>query len=74
MPYIRRVPREDLTLMSLSQAQALLGAGNSTFWALIDSGGLRTVQVGQRRKVLRTDLEAYLASLPEAPPRRKRAR
>jgi excisionase family DNA binding protein len=46
------VPRAPDRLLSIDEAAATLGIGRSLAYALIGSGGLRTLKVGRRRLVV----------------------
>jgi excisionase family DNA binding protein len=40
----------------------LLGVGNTTMWALIKAGRVKTVSIGRRRLVIYSSLESLLTS------------
>jgi excisionase family DNA binding protein len=40
----------------------LVGVGNTTMWALIKSGRVKSIRLGRRRVVLFSSLESLLAS------------
>ncbi len=48
----------------LAEAAAQLGIGRSKLYSEIAAGRLRTVAIGRRRLVPRSELERYLAGLP----------
>jgi excisionase family DNA binding protein len=61
--------------ITVSTARKLTGLGNTTIWALIKNGKLKSVCVGRRRLITYASLEALLSPPTDAPqPRRKRGR
>jgi excisionase family DNA binding protein len=62
--------------VTITQARALSGLGQTTLWELIRRGQLASVKVGRRRLVRRDSLEQLLSprNLSEAPRRRGRPR
>ena len=59
--------QEPASALALSPevAARLIGLGRTKFFELIREGKLRARKVGRRTLILRSDLEAFLASLPE---------
>ena len=56
-------------LLSVSEVAAELGCGRDLVYALLASGRLPSVQIGERlRRIRRDDLEAYVAELPTSVP------
>ena len=47
---------------SVNEACAATGIGRTSLYELIAKGQLKTLKAARRRLILRTDLEAYLAS------------
>ncbi len=63
----------DQLLFTTSEAARVLRVGRTTVYALIGSGELRPVHIGRSCRVLRGELERYVARLdtpvfPPAPP------
>jgi excisionase family DNA binding protein len=58
----------DPALLSEAEARRFLGIGHTTLYALSSSGELSSVQIGRRRLWRRSDLSAYVASLPATTP------
>ncbi|MGB7980733.1 MAG: helix-turn-helix domain-containing protein [Candidatus Nanopelagicales bacterium] len=55
-------------LLSVSEVAAELGCGRDLVYALLASGRLPSVQIGERlRRIRRDDLQAYVESLPVTP-------
>ena len=54
---------DNLTLLTIPEVQARLKIGRSTVYALLDSGHLRGVKLGNSRRVLVRDLQNYVDSL-----------
>jgi excisionase family DNA binding protein len=50
--------------VTVKRACKLLGVGNTTMWALIKTGRVKTVSIGRRRLVIYSSLESLLT--PEA--------
>lgn len=48
--------------VSVTTACKLLGVGNTTMWALIKGGRVKTVSIGRRRLVIYSSLELLLAA------------
>lgn len=57
---------DDLDTLTITQIQQKLGVSRSTVYALLDSGELAWTKVGKRRRILRSDLLAYLHNSPKA--------
>jgi excisionase family DNA binding protein len=55
-----------MKVLSLSETARLWGRGRSTLYELIAAGALRAKKMGSRTVILESDLDAYLASLPDA--------
>jgi len=53
----------DKIALRIPEAAYVAGLSRSTLYALMGEGKLRSVKVGGRRLILRTDLEAYFAQL-----------
>ena len=53
----------DKIALRIPEAAYISGLSRSTLYALMGEGKLRSVKVGGRRLILRTDLEAYFAQL-----------
>jgi excisionase family DNA binding protein len=55
-------------LLSVAEVAAELGCGRDLVYALLASGRLPSVLIGERlRRIRRDDLEAYVAGLPVTP-------
>jgi excisionase family DNA binding protein len=52
--------------VTVKSACELVGVGNTTMWALIKAGRVKTVSIGRRRLVLYASLESLLALSDEA--------
>jgi excisionase family DNA binding protein len=52
-------------LMTVTDIAATLRCSRQTVYNLMHAGRLRTVKFGERNRVLRRDLDAYLSSLEE---------
>ena len=48
--------------VSVKTACKLVGVGNTTMWALIKAGRVKTISIGRRRLVIYSSLESLLAS------------
>ena len=48
--------------MPVKTACQLVGVGNTSMWALIKAGKVKTVSIGRRRLVIYASLEALLSS------------
>lgn len=48
--------------VSVKMACKLVGVGNTTMWALIKAGRVKTVSIGRRRLVIYSSLESLLAA------------
>jgi excisionase family DNA binding protein len=59
--YLREMQREGL---SIAEASALSGIGRTKIYQFIGEGRLKARKCGSRTLVLRDDLRAFLASLP----------
>ncbi len=56
-------------MLSVPEVAAELGCGRDTVYALLASGRLPSVLIGERlRRVRRQDLEQFIAELPAVPP------
>lgn len=56
-------------MLSVAEVAAELGCGRDTVYALLASGRLPSVVIGERlRRVRRQDLERFIADLPDSPP------
>ena len=56
-------------LMSVGDVAAELGCGRDTVYSLLASGRLPSVLIGERlRRIRRSDLEAYVATLTPSRP------
>lgn len=53
----------DSLLHTIPEAQAQLGVGRSTIYALMASGVLHPVKIGSRTLIPHADLEAYVSRL-----------
>jgi excisionase family DNA binding protein len=51
-------------LLSPLDAASLLGIGRTTLYKLLAEGTLPSVQIGRCRRIRRTDLDAFVISLP----------
>jgi excisionase family DNA binding protein len=60
---VRELQREGL---SVSEACAVAGIGRTKIYQAIANGKLKARKCGKRTLVLRDDLRAFLASLPNA--------
>ena len=49
-------------LVSAPKARKLVGCGNTKFWALVKAGKIKTADVGGRRMVIYSSLEALAQS------------
>ena len=58
--------RERPLLVTVDEAAELLGIGRTKTYRLIAAGQLRTVQIGRRRLVPRSELHAFIDELLEA--------
>ena len=64
---IDEMPRPKM-MLSVAEVAAVLGCGRDTVYALLASGQLASVRVGERlRRIRRPDLEAYIEGLPLSP-------
>jgi excisionase family DNA binding protein len=52
--------------LSVTEACAVAGIGRTKIYEAISSGALKARKFGKRRIILRSDLHAFLAALPEA--------
>jgi len=56
-------------MLSVPEVAAELGCGRDTVYALLASGRLPSVLIGERlRRIRRQDLEQFIAELPASPP------
>jgi excisionase family DNA binding protein len=53
-------------LLTAAEARAEIGVGLSTFNKLVMSGDISVVWIGSIRRVRRSDLDEFLASLPSS--------
>lgn len=51
-------------LLKVAQVATLIGQGRTTTYGLIMSGQIPSVKIGRSRRVRKSDVEAYVASLP----------
>lgn len=54
------------TAISIVEAARILGISRSTLYILIKQGRLPTRKLGKRSLILRSELEAFMKSLPTA--------
>lgn len=54
-----REPRE---AFSIGEAAAIWGIGRTTLYRAVSDGSLRTLKIGARRLVRRSDIEAFMES------------
>ena len=52
--------------LSVADACAIAGIGRTKIYEAISSGALKARKFGKRRIILRSDLQIFLAALPEA--------
>lgn len=57
IPFAYRIP----------QACTAMGIGRTKIYQLIDAGSLKPIRVGRRVLILRSEVEAFLASLQACP-------
>ncbi|QIG48805.1 excisionase family DNA-binding protein [Nordella sp. HKS 07] len=57
------LPLQPVT-MSVREAAAYLGAGESTIWKAIRERRLRALKMGRSTRILRVDADAFISSLP----------
>jgi len=50
--------------MSVRETAAYLGAGESTIWKAVRERRLRALKMGRSTRILRTDADAFISSLP----------
>jgi excisionase family DNA binding protein len=55
--------RSDEWLFTVAEVMDRLRIGRTGIYALINSGELRAVKIGKKRRVFSRDLDAYMASL-----------
>lgn len=48
--------------VSVKDACRILGVGNTTMWALIGDGRVKTMSIGRKRLVIYSSLESLIAS------------
>ena len=60
-------PTETPLAVSVGTGAALAGISEARLWQEVASGRLPTVRIGKRRLILRSSLEAWLASLESTP-------
>lgn len=58
---VGRTPMQQPLAVSVREACRLIGVGNTTLWALIKEGRLKTTRIGRRRLVLFASLEALIS-------------
>ncbi len=58
-------PGREQRLFTVMQAAQVLSLGRSTVWQLISDGRIKSVKVGNARRIRREALDAYVASLEE---------
>ena len=63
MPALNQTRPLSVTVKTACQ---LVGVGNTTMWALIKAGRVKTVSIGRRRLVIYASLESLLALGDEA--------
>ena len=64
---VDETPRPKM-MLSVPEVAAELGCGRDTVYALLASGKLTSVKVGERlRRIRRPDLDRYIAELPPSP-------
>ncbi|PVZ93846.1 DNA-binding protein [Amnibacterium flavum] len=61
----RAVTSERPLLYTPAEAASLLRISRSKFYELLTAGEIRSVKIGQSRRVRRTDLEEYVERLTE---------
>ena len=54
--------------VTVKSACKLVGVGNTTMWALIKTGRVKTVSIGRRRLVIYSSLESLLTPEVEGAP------
>jgi excisionase family DNA binding protein len=54
------------TLLPIKKSAAVLGVCRASLYPLMASGRLRAVKIGSRTMIPRSELERFIASLPEA--------
>jgi excisionase family DNA binding protein len=61
-------PRQRMKPLAVrvSTACELIGVGNTTMWALIKEGRVKTLHIGRRRLVIYASLESLLADRGDA--------
>jgi excisionase family DNA binding protein len=52
--------------LNLAEVSATIGIGRSKLYEIVRSKRLKVRKIGRRSIVLRSDLQAFLASLPDA--------
>lgn len=57
------IPLQPIT-MSVREAATYLGAGESTIWKAVRERRLRAVKMGRSTRILRTDADAFISTLP----------
>lgn len=57
------VPLQPVAL-SVREVAAYLGAGESTIWKAVRQRRLRALKMGRSTRILRTDADAFILSLP----------
>jgi len=71
MPIIVPPTNERLAL-SIREAVALTSLSRTRLYRLLGSGQIKAVKLGKSTRILRADLEAWLASLPAFPTKEKK--
>jgi excisionase family DNA binding protein len=54
--------------VSVREACRLIGVGNTTLWALIKDGRVRTTRIGRRRLVIYASLQELMTSSADGQP------
>lgn len=57
---------DDLETLSITQTKEALKVSRSTVYTLFNSGALAWIRVGKRRRILRSELIAYLHNTPKS--------
>jgi excisionase family DNA binding protein len=58
-----QVPHADSLLVSVEEAAAILGIGRTNMVRLISQGAIKSVKIGRRRLVVRSELEGFIETL-----------
>ena len=62
---IENTPNLQREGLSVADACTIAGIGRTKIYEAISSGALKARKFGKRRLILRSDLHAFLAALPE---------